>query len=116
MPHIIKKIVVVMLLCSAVFLCLAGCQKGETSEQKSENLGSLDTKVKKFAESILNNAYSDAIAVYNSDINGNAGLEQEAADYMVSYLGEIESGVLSGAYSESDARTKMTTVKNEFSI
>lgn len=78
----------------------------------SADSGAEKSEADKFAESILNNAYSEAIAVYNAEIKGNAGLEQEAADYMASYLGEIKSDVLSGACSESDAKAKMTTVKN----
>lgn len=120
----IKKISSLLLLALLVLLCAAGCQKNDTSDGKMENSGSAGSGVisadsgaekseaDKFAESILNNAYSEAIAVYNAEIKGNAGLEQEAADYMASYLGEIKSDVLSGACSESDAKAKMTTVKN----
>ena len=122
----IKKISSLLLLALLVLLCAAGCQKNDTASGEKEgkdstaagsgvisaDSGSERSEADKFAESILNNAYSEAIAVYNSEIKGNAGLEQEAADYMASYLGEIKSDVLSGACSESDAKAKMTTVKN----
>lgn len=106
-----RKISVFILLCAAIFLCITGCQKSETGDISD----SLSKPVHKFAESLLSNAYSDAISIYNDEIAGNSGSEQEAADYMASFLEEIESGILSGAYSESDAKAKMATVKNVYS-
>ncbi len=69
------------------------------------------SQVKKFATHILDNEYTDAIALYNSEISGNSELEIEASNCIAAYLSEIKSGILSGELDNSVAEAKENTVK-----
>lgn len=107
---IMKKIITVLSAVLIIVSLFTAC-----GGNGANDLGATNAKVEKFVEHVLANAYADAIKLYNTEIIGNAALEQEAEDCMRTYLQNIEEEILSGVCTPDDAKVKQSTLYRVYS-